>query len=146
VRDVSAWLKTFRSGNPLSPRKYPDDRPGIGGVSTFYEPLRRRPDGSPKLTRQGEPEGRPGWRPGELIAGYWNGTYRVGEVWEVVSDPVLCELDNWGWQTTVRLLQVREPGASLDELGIRTMSLARATRLRLGPDQERRLRALVSGS
>jgi hypothetical protein len=56
---------------------------------------------------------------------------------------VLCELENWGWQTTVRLRHFSPPGASLDELGIRTMSLARATRLKLDADQERRVRALL---
>jgi hypothetical protein len=140
---MAAWMKTFREGNPVSPRKFPDDRPAIGGQSTFFEPLSRNADGSPKLTRGGEPVGKPGWKTGDLIGGYWNGSYEVGEVWEVTAEPGLCHVENWGWQTPVQLRAVRRPGASLDELAIRPMSLARQLRLRLRPDQERLLKVAL---
>ncbi len=105
--EMTAWLKTFHMGDPRSPRKLPSDRTATDGDFTFYEPLRRTPDGSPKLTGKGEPEGRPSWRRGDLVGGYWNGSYRVGEVWEVAGGPELCELDDWAWQTPVKPRTVR---------------------------------------
>jgi hypothetical protein len=61
---MAAWLKTFREGNTLSPRKSPTDLPEIGGEFTFFEPLSINSDGSPKLTRHGEPMGKPSYEVG----------------------------------------------------------------------------------
>jgi hypothetical protein len=138
---MTAWLKTFHQGNSLSPQPSPGHRPAVGGAFVLYEPLRRQSDGTPKVTQRGEPDGRPSWKPGELVAGYWNGTYRVAELWQIAGAPARCELEHWSWQTPVVLRHVREPGVGIDELAIKPMSLARATRLRLTADQEKRLRA-----
>jgi len=135
---MAAWLKTFRKGNPLSPRKSPDQRPPIGGSWTFYEPLSVKPDGSAKLTRQGEPMGRPSYEVGDLIVGYWSGSYEVGEVWEVTGEPERSELDDWSWQTPVALLD-DQTTVSLSDLAIRPETVARRVRLRLRPHQEERL-------
>ena len=35
---MTAWLKTFRKGNKLSPYKSPGEGP-LGETRTFYEPL-----------------------------------------------------------------------------------------------------------
>lgn len=140
--NMGAWLKTFREGNPRSPRKSPVNRPAKGEPWIFYEPMSLNTDGSPKLTRHGEPMGRPGYQVGDLIAGYWNGSYEVGELWDVTGEPERSDLAGWAWQTPVKLLAERDPGASLADLGIRPQTLARRVRLRLRPEQE----ALLEGA
>jgi hypothetical protein len=133
---MAAWLKTFREGNVLSPRKSPTDLPEIGGRFIFFEPLSFNSDGSPKLTRHGEPMGKPSYEVGDLIGGYWNGSYEISEVWEVIGEPDASELDGWAWETSVELRALRKPGVPLGDLTIRPKTLARRVRLRLRPDQE----------
>jgi hypothetical protein len=84
---ADAWLKTFRKGNRLSPHQSPDDLGALGDEREFLESLSTYPDGSPKLTKHGEPLGRPNYEIGSLIVTYWNGTYEVRDVWEVVDEP-----------------------------------------------------------
>lgn len=139
-QQVSAWLKTFRDGNPLSPRQSPDDHAGIDDDEYFFlEPLSIGLDGSPKLTRHGEPMGRPSYEVGDLIGAYWSGSYEVRELWEVVDEPERTEESDWAWQTRVLRRDRGEHCVSLDELGIRPQTLARRVRLRLHDDQQIRL-------
>lgn len=133
---MAIWLKTFRQGHALSPRQSPSELPAIGGEWVFYEPLSVNSDGSPKLTRHGEPMGRPSFEVGDLIGGYWNGSYEVGEVWEVTGEPEPSELADWSWQTPVKLVDARSPGIPLTDLAIRPQTLGRRARLRLRPEQE----------
>jgi hypothetical protein len=137
---MTAWLKTFRKGNLASVRQSPDDLGPVGEQRVFYEPLSTHSDGTPKLSQHGEPMGKPNYQIGELVAGYWNGTYEVGEVWEVIGEPEVSDQIGWGWQTEVELVGKRDPGMTLDELDINPKSLGRRVRLRLDDEQESRLR------
>lgn len=138
---MTTWLKTFRRGNTASPRPTPDDLGEVGqDERVFYEPLSTHSDGTPKMTKHGEPLGKPNYEIGDLIAGYWGGTYEVGEVWEVIGEPEQSDRVGWGWQTAVRLVAKRDPGMTLDELDVNTKSLARRIRLRFDSDQAERLR------
>jgi hypothetical protein len=83
----------------------------------------------------------PSYQIGDVIGGYWNGSYEVGEVWEAAGEPQPSELDGWAWQTPVKLLAMRKPGVSLTDLAIRPQTLARRVRLRLRADQEALLEA-----
>jgi hypothetical protein len=136
---MTAWLKTFRKGNRLSPHQSPDDVGTIGEERTFYEPLSTHADGTPKLTKHGEPMGKPNYEIGDLIATYWNGTYEVRDVWEVTSEPERADRFGWGWQTEVTLVAKHDLGVALDELDISPRSLARRVRLRFDDDQASRL-------
>jgi len=136
---LTAWLKTFREGNPLSPRKSAADVGPVGDRKRFYEPQLTLKDGTPKLTVAGKPSGRPGYNTGDLIAVYWNGTYAVDEVWEVMGEPSVSSLEAWGWETDVKLVAKTHPVA-LEEIGVASSSLARRIRLRLRSDQEDELR------
>jgi hypothetical protein len=131
---MAAWLKTFRAGDEMSPRTSPSDRPAIGGSWMFYEPLSLNEDGSPKRSKRGEPFGRPGWEVGDWIAGYWSGSYEVGEVWEVLDAPQPSERADWSWQTRVALL-ADGPSVPIADLSISPRSLARRVRLRLTAEQ-----------
>jgi hypothetical protein len=137
---MTAWLKTFRRGNQLSPRQSPDDVGPIGEQRLFFEPLSTHSDGSPKLTKHGEPMGKPNYETGDLIAEYWNGTYEVGpSVWEVIGEPEQSDRLGWGWQTLVKLVatDLRVP---LHVLDVSSKSLARRVRLRFDDEQASRLR------
>lgn len=136
---MTAWLKTFRKGNQASVRQSPDDLGPIGEQRPFYEPLSTHADGTPKLTKHGEPMGKPNYATGDLIAGYWNGSYEVGEVWTVIGEPEISEQVGWGWQTAVELVATRSPGVALEDLAIKRSSLGRRVRLRLDADQQNRL-------
>jgi hypothetical protein len=136
---MAAWLKTFREGNPLSPINDPDELPAIDGEQLFLEPLSLNSDGTPKLTKHGEPLGKPSWEPGHLIGAYWGGTYSVNAVWIVIDTPHESQLDHWAWETPVRLL-AKDQSVTIKQLGIRPQSLMRRVRLRLRPEQERILR------
>lgn len=116
------------------PYQSPGDGP-LGETMTFYEPLSTYSDGTPKLTKHGEPMGKPNYEIGDLIATYWNGTYVVGEVFEVVGEPEQADRVGWGWKTDVKRAARRDPGVPLDELDIHSKSLARRVRLRLDEDQ-----------
>jgi hypothetical protein len=135
---MTTWLKTFRKGNQLSPSPSPGDGP-LGETITFYEPLSTYSDGTPKLTRHGEPMGKPNYDIGDLIASYWTGTYEVGEVFEVIGEPEQADRVGWAWQTDVKRVARREPGVSLDELDINPRSLPRRVRLRFDDEQAQRL-------
>jgi hypothetical protein len=140
---MTAWLKTFRRGNELSPRESPDEVGSVGEQRLFYEPLSTYSDGSPKLTKHGEPMGRPNYQTGDLIAEYWNGTYEVGpSLWEVVGEPEQAQRVGWGWQTRVRLV-AKDLSILLDDLDIAPRSLARRVRLRLDSHQESLLEAFA---
>jgi hypothetical protein len=136
---MAAWLKTFREGNPLSPINDPDDLPAIGGEQVFLEPLSVNSDGSPKLTKHGEPLGKPSWEPGHLIGAYWGGSYVVNAVWVVTDTPNESQLDGWAWETPVRLV-AKDTSVTIKQLGVRSQSLMRRVRLKLRPEQEKVLR------
>ena len=136
---MTAWLKTFRLGNPQSPINAPGNGP-LGEPMTFYEPLSTYSDGTPKLTKYGEPMGKPNYELGELVATYWNGTYEIGEVFVVIGEPEQADRVGWGWQTEVKRLARREPGVPLDAFGITPKVLGRRVRLRLDDDQEAQLK------
>jgi len=137
---MPAWLKTFRVGNPLSPINDPADLPAVGTTTSFLEPLSVNDDGSPKLTKRGQPLGRPSWKVGHLIGAYWSGSYVVSAVWVVLGDPQESELDGWAWETEVGLVAANH-SVPIEQLGIRAQLLGRRVRLRLGDDQEEILRA-----
>ncbi len=137
---MAAWLKTFREGNPLSPINDPADLPPIGDERVFLEPLSVNSDGIPKLTKQGEPLGKPSWEPGDLVGAYWGGSYVVTAVWVVIDTPYESQLDDWAWETPVRLVAKDKP-VSIKQLGVRSQSLMRRVRLRLRPEQEKVLRS-----
>jgi hypothetical protein len=136
---LAAWLKTFREGNPLSPINDPADLPAVGEASRFLEPLSLNSHGKPKVTKHGEPLGKPSWEPGHLIGAYWGGSYAVNAVWEVVDTPEESQLDDWAWETPVRLL-AKGKLVTIKQLGVRSQSLMRRVRLRLRPEQENILR------
>lgn len=133
---MTMWLKTFRQGNAASPSPSPQPSLPIGTRSTFYEPLSTHSDGSPKLTKHGEPMGKPNYVVGELIAQYWSDTHEVGQVWEVTDEPEQSEKIGWGWQTEVKLVAQREPGVPVGDLKIPTNLLMRRVRLRLNDEQQ----------
>lgn len=135
---MTAWLKTFRRGNPQSPINQPGSGP-VGEPFTFYEPLSTYSDGTPKFTKHGEPMGKPNYEVGDLIASYWNGTYEVGEVFEVIGSPEPADHVGWAWRTDVKRVARRDPGVPLDELDVHAQSLARRVRLRFDDDQTLRL-------
>jgi len=137
---MAAWLKTFREGNALSPINDPEDLPAIGEERVFLEPLSVNADGTPKLTKHGEPLGKPSWEPGHLIGAYWGGSYSVNAVWEVVDTPDESKLAGWAWETPVRLL-AKDTSVTIKELGVRPQSLMRRVRLRLRDAQEQTLRS-----
>jgi hypothetical protein len=136
---MAAWLKTFREGNPLSHINDPADLPAIDGEDVFLEPLSFNPDGTPRLTKHGEPLGKPSWEPGHLIGAYWGGTYSVNAVWVVMDTPEESQLDDWAWETPVRLI-AKDKSVTIKQLGVRPQSLMRRVRLRLRPEQEKILR------
>src|SRR4051794_40400810 len=138
---MTAWLKSFRKGNVSSPRPS-DDGEQLGDTKVFYEPLSTHSDGTPKLTRYGEPMGKPNYETGDLITSFWGGSSQVSDVWEVIGEPELSSVNGWGWQTNVRLV-AKAPvgeGVPLEAIDVSTSSLMRRIRLRLDDDQEQRLR------
>ncbi len=139
---MAAWLKTFREGNEHSPHPTPTALDGQIGKKTteFYEPLSTHIDGTPKLTKHGEPLGKPNYATGELVATYWNASHVVGSVWEVIGEPERADKLGWGWKTPVLLVAKREPGVPLTNVGVDTSSLRRRIRLRFDATQEAALR------
>jgi|GEM_PF-5089906 len=138
---MAAWLKTFREGNPLSPINDPADLPPVDTESVFLEPLSVNSDGTPKLTKHGQPLGKPSWEPGHLIGAYWSGSYSVDAVWVVTDTPEESQRVDWAWETPVRLV-ARDTTVTIKRLGVRPQSLMRRVRLRLRPEQETLLRRI----
>jgi hypothetical protein len=138
---MTVWLKTFRRGNTSSVRSS-DDGERVGDTMKFFEPLSTHSDNTPKLTRFGEPMGKPNYETGDLITSYWGGSYEVTDVWEVIGEPEPATRVGWGWQTNVRLLKKLPTGEGvpLEALDVSTKSLQRRVRLRFDDDQAQRLR------
>jgi hypothetical protein len=117
----------------------PNALPAVDAESVFVEPLNVNEDGTPKLTKQGAPFGKPGWEPGHLVGAYWGGSYVVNAVWVVVNAPDESQLEDWAWETRVRLV-AKDRAVPIQELGVSRRSLMRRVRLRLRPEQETLLR------
>ena len=138
---MTAWLKSFRKGNESSPRPS-DNGEKVGDTKAFFEPLSTHSDGTPKMTKYGEPMGKPNYATGDLITSFWGGTGEVSDVWEVIGEPEQSTVNGWGWQTNVRLV-AKPPegeGVPLEVIDVSTSSLMRRIRLRLDDDQAQRLR------
>src|SRR4051794_7354748 len=119
---MTAWLKTFRRGHELSPHQSPGNVGPIGEQRVFYEPLSTHSDGSPKLTKHGDPMGKPNYEIGDVIAEYWSGSYEIGpSIWEVIGEPEISDRIGWGWQTPVELVAT-DDSVPLDAVGVKTES------------------------